>query len=166
MLSFSLFFNSNGVNAHTHCASQNHTHLKRGRCRQVLKRSLSTICARIKMRTSTSADNHIPYISTPYLLKLQFCLHSTLLKHNTLNIIRFTSVYTLALCLHCHIHSCTHAHYLHNVPTRGICNGRAIKRLCESGRAVRWTEISVWHYRKICPRLQLCAFVCHSIYHA
>ena len=102
----------------------------------------------------------------PYLLKLQFCLHSTLLRHNTLNIIRFTSVYTLALCLHCHIHSCTHAHYLHNVPTRDICHGRAIKRLCESGRAVRWTEISVWHYRKICPRLPLCTFVCHSICHA
>ena len=166
MLSFSLFFNSNGVNAHTHCASQNHTHLKRGRYRQVLKKRFSTICARIKMRTSTSADNHISYISTPYLLKLQFCLHSTLLRHNTLNIIRFTSVYTLTLCLHCHMHSYTHAHYLHNVPTRGICHGRAIKRLCESGRAVRWTETSVWHYRKICPRLPLCAFVCHSIRHA
>ena len=152
MLSFSLFFNKNGVNAHTHCASQYHTLLKRGRYRQVLKKRFSTICVRIKMRTSTSADNHISYISTPpYLLKLQFCLHSTLLRHNTLNIIRFTSVYTLALCLHCHIHSYTHVQYQHYVPTRGICHDRATKRLCESGRAVRWTVIPIWHYRKSAP---------------
>lgn len=145
--------------------TKSHT-FEAGRYRQVLKKIFSTICARIKMRTSTSADNHISYISTPYLLKLQFCLHSTLLRHNTLNIIRFTSVYTLALCLHCHTHSYTHTHYLHNMPTRDICHGRAIKRLCESGRAVRWTEIPIWHYRKICPRIPLCAFVCHSICHA
>ena len=166
MLSFSLFFNNNGVNTHTHCASQNHTYLKRGRYRQVLKKRFSTNCARIKMLTSTSADNHISYIFTPYLLKLQFCLHSTLLRNNTLNIIRFKSVYTFALCLHCHIHSYTHSQYQHYMPTGGICYVRGIKRLCESGRAVRWTEISIWHYRKLCPRLPLCAFVCHSICHA
>ena len=118
-------------------------------------------CAHRPVQTIT----HL-YMSTPYLLKLQFCLHSTLLRHNTLNIIRFTSAYTLTLCLHCHTHSYTHAHYLHNVPTRGICHGRAIKRLCESGRTVRWTENSIWRYRKFYPRLPLCAFVCHSIYHA
>ena len=118
-------------------------------------------CAHRPVQTIT----HL-YTATPYLLKLQFCLHSTLLMYNALNINRFKSVYTLALWLHCHIHSYTHAHYLHNVPTRGICHGRSIKRLCESGRAVRWTETSVWHYRKICPRLPLCAFVCHSIRHA
>lgn len=103
-------------------------------------------CAHRPVQTIT-----YPIYLPPYLLKLQFCLHSTLLRHNTLNIIRFTSVYTLALCLHCHIHSYTHVQYQHYVPTRGICHDRATKRLCESGRAVRWTVISIWHYRKSAP---------------